>query len=113
MNHKLSPRSVFNCLCIRKKSRSRRERAFFNLRVSFTLLTLMTGVFLALGKFVTANPSNGAGQLRGHSSELNSPRAPLGAQSTAGAFARVTPQGVFIENGIASQGQSAARVTPE
>jgi hypothetical protein len=115
MNHKFSLQSVFTCLCIRKKSRICHERGFFNLRVSFTVLTLMTGVFLlALGKFVIANPSKGGGgQLSAHSSESNAPRTLLGGQSTVSVFARVTPQGVFIENRNSSQGQSANRVASE
>jgi hypothetical protein len=112
MNHKFSQRSAFTCLCIRKKSRSRHEEGFFNLRVSFALLTLIAGVFLAL--FVTANPSKGGGsQSRTHSGESNAPRAIPGAQSTAGTFARVTPQGVFIENSNSSQGQAVNRAGSE
>lgn len=72
----------------------------------------MAGVFLAV--FVTANSSNGGGgQLRPHSSESNAPTTVVGGQSAVGVFARVTPQGVFIENRSASEGQSATRVTPE
>ena len=97
MKQKFSMQSIPARLRTRKGFRSYCEGGFFNLRVSIGLLVFVAAVFLAL--FVTASPSNsGGGQSRMHSSESKAPRSVLGGQSTVGAFARATPQGVFIEN---------------
>jgi hypothetical protein len=96
----------------REDFRSRCEGGFFKLRVSISLLALVAGVFLVL--FVTTNPSKGGGrELRTHSSGSTAPKTLLSAQSTGGTFARVTPQGVFVEKRSAPQEQSRARATPE
>src|SRR5262249_3171478 len=112
MKYNPSQQSVFTHLYTRKNFRNRDERGFFNLCASFTLLTLVAGVFLAL--FVTANPSNGgSGQSRTHSNDWHASRTLFGSKSTVGAFARVASQGVFIENRSALQGQSVIRLTLE
>ena len=112
MKQKFSMQSIPARPRTRKGFRSYCEGGFFNLRVSIGLLVLVAAVFLAL--FVTASPSNsGAGRSRMHSSESKAPRSLLGSQSTVGAFARVTPQGVFIENRTAWQGMSLAEATME
>jgi len=88
------------------------EGGFFNLRVSISLLTLMAGIFLVL--FVTPNPSKGGGNaLRANSSESTASRATLSGQLTGGTFARVTPEGVIVENRFASERQLLGPVTPE
>jgi hypothetical protein len=96
----------------REDFRSRCEGGFFKLRVSISLLALVAGVFLVL--FVTTNPSKGGGrELRTHSGGSTATKTLLSAQSTGGTFARVTPQGVFVEKRSAPQEQSRARATPE
>jgi len=88
------------------------EGGFLNLRVSISLLTLMAGIFLVL--FVTPNPSKGGGNaLRANSSESPQSRARLSGQPTGGTFARVTPEGVIMENLFASERQPLAPVAPE
>jgi hypothetical protein len=107
MKTKSSPRPV-------PARRPAHEGGFLNLRV-IALLTSVAGVFLlALGGFVTANPSKGDGRVLGaHSNRPDTPRAPSSSQLTGRTFARVTPQGVITENLLASPVKSVARATPE
>jgi hypothetical protein len=92
--------------------RSTGEGGFLNLRVSISLLTLMAGIFLVL--FVTPNPSKGGGNaLRANSSGSPQSRARLSGQPTGGTFARVTPEGVIMENLFASERQPLPPVAPE
>jgi hypothetical protein len=107
MKTKSSPRPV-------PARRPAHEGGFLNLRV-IALLTSVAGVFLlALGGFVTANPSKGDGRALGaHSNRPDMPRAPSSSQLTGRMFARVTPQGVITENLLASPVKSVARATPE
>lgn len=107
MKTKSSPRPV-------PARRPAHEGGFLNLRV-IALLTSVAGVFLlALGGFVTANPSKGDGSALGaHSNRPDTPRAPWSSQLTGRTFARVTPEGVITENLLASQVKSVARATPE
>ena len=105
MKTKSSPRPV-------PARRPAHEGGFLNLRV-IALLTSLTGVFLlALGGFVTANPSKGDGRALGaHSNRQDTPRAPSSSQLTGRTFARVTPDGVITENLLASQVKSVVRAT--
>jgi hypothetical protein len=91
---------------------SAREDGFFNLRVSIGLFTIVAGIFLGL--FATANPSKGGGRGLGpRSNGPTAPGTPLSRQLTGGTFARVTPEGVIMENRFASERQSLGPVMPE
>ena len=94
--------------------RSPSEGGFFTFGISIALLALMAGVFLlALGEFVAANPSKSGGNaVPAHSSGLTASGAPLSGQLTGQRFARVTPQGVIIENLLTSERQRLTLVAP-
>src|SRR5438552_4027023 len=105
MKTKSSPRPV-------PARRPAHEGGFLDLRV-IALLTSVSGVFLlALGGFVTANPSKGDGRALGaHSNRPDTPRAPSSSQLTGRTFARVTPEGVITENLFGSGQKDLARAT--
>ena len=105
MKTKSSPRPV-------PARRPAYEGGFLDLRV-IALLTSVSGVFLlALGGFVTANPSKGDGRALGaHSNRPDTPRAPSSSQLTGRTFARVTPEGVITQNLFGSGQKDLARAT--
>ena len=83
------------------------KAVFLTFGIPIALLALMAGVFLlALGEFVAANPSKSGGNaVPAHSSRPTASGAPLSGQVTGQRFARVTPQGVIIENLLTSERQ--------
>jgi hypothetical protein len=104
MKTKSSPQPV-------RSSRPFHEGRFLRLRV-IALLTLVTGVSLiAFDGFVTAKPSNRDGHVS--SAMPDTPGTPSSSQLTHRNSARVTPEGVIIENLLASRAKSAAPATPE
>ena len=88
------------------------QSAFFNLRFSIGVLSVLAGALLVL--FATANPSKGGGRALG--TRLNgstTTEAPSSGQLAARTFARVGPNGLTTENFLTSGIESVARVAPE
>jgi hypothetical protein len=107
-NHRLIRNSI-----MKKKCHS--SSAFFNLRVSIGLFALVAGIsLLALGEFVTANPSKGGGHGLGvRPNGSTAPRAGSSGQPTGATLARVTPKGIITENFLSSERQTVAGITPK
>jgi len=101
------------------KTKSNPRAAFLNLRFLIGFLGFLTCTFVALLSFADSSTHPTAGRPGHIPSSIHSDFTVGGGQSTflnraeARTFARVTPEGIFTENVLASQVKSASRTTAE